>query len=170
MKLFCLETGLDSRQPLFLLFPPISRFKSLTHQKCCLCTCSRWKMSRRCSSPRLFKNWLMVMSSRAAEKKWCQQGFHKFWLVVQRAFTHLLLLSCRSQSLHLRDRWPRPPWCHSEERPGCLCCWPPTGTKGKETERWPHPLSLLCSPHWHLPKSKKEKVCFDLVRLSRNFL
>lgn len=86
MKLFCLETGLDSRQPLFLLlFPPISRFKSLTHQKCCLCTCSRWKMSRRCSSPRLFKNWLMVMSSRAAEKKWCQQGFHKFWLVVQRA-------------------------------------------------------------------------------------
>lgn len=84
MKLFCLETGLDSRQPLFLLFPPISRFKSLTHQKCCLCTCSRWKMSRRCSSPRLFKNWLMVMSSRAAEKKWCQQGFHKFWLVVQR--------------------------------------------------------------------------------------
>lgn len=30
-------------------------------------TCSLWKISRRCSSPRLFKNWLMVMSSRAAD-------------------------------------------------------------------------------------------------------
>lgn len=31
-------------------------------------------MSLRCSSPRLFKNWLMVMSSRAAETQWCQQS------------------------------------------------------------------------------------------------
>lgn len=61
---------------------PIVSTPSFLHTFCCLpltfvsfqtlkivsvCTCSLWKMSRRCSSPRLFKNWLMVMSSRAAK-------------------------------------------------------------------------------------------------------
>lgn len=55
----------------------LSSPRNVQRQICvCVCvfTCSRWKMSRRCSSPRLFKNWLMVMSSRAAETQWSQQG------------------------------------------------------------------------------------------------
>lgn len=37
-------------------------------------TCSRWKTSLRCSSPRLFKNWLMVISSSAGKgRERCQK-------------------------------------------------------------------------------------------------